>query len=57
LWDLQEGKARIIIDSSSVHSLSFSPDGRILAGGVGHQVKLWDAATGKETGAKKGEDY
>jgi WD40 repeat protein len=57
LWDLPQRKARTFISSNSVHSLSFSPDGRILAGGVGHQVKLWDAATGAEVGVKKEEEY
>ena len=34
--------------SSFVNSVAFSPDGKILAGGSGNTIKLWDVASGQE---------
>jgi WD40 repeat protein len=51
LWDTASGKLRYAFDASdSVRSLSFSPDGRTLAGGIfTKELKLWDTRTGRET--------
>ncbi|MHB0960893.1 MAG: protein kinase domain-containing protein [Pirellulaceae bacterium] len=51
--DLQNGQElrRIAAD---VKSLAFSPDGKLLAAGVGTGIVLWDAATGKEIGQLAG---
>jgi WD40 repeat protein len=50
LWDGQTGAALHTlqeVDRLAVTGLSFSPDGRRLAGGTGEgEVRLWDTATG-----------
>src|SRR3712207_7281523 len=33
---------------ANVRSVAVSPDGRVVAAGSGRDIKLWDAATGRE---------
>jgi WD40 repeat protein len=49
---------RLVGHSYGVWSISFSPDGKILASG-GHDstIKLWDVSTGKEITTLKGHKY
>jgi len=48
LWDAATGTlVRTLAGHGKVSGLTFSPDGRTLAGGSMTVVKLWDAATGK----------
>jgi RNA polymerase sigma factor (sigma-70 family) len=58
LWDLSAGQFRLRTTlpghPRGVHSVEFSPDGRLLASTHGYVVKLWDAATGAERGEMKG---
>jgi RNA polymerase sigma factor (sigma-70 family) len=44
----------ILDDSDCIGFLSFSPDGRTLAGARGHEVCLWDVQTRKLSGRLKG---
>jgi len=37
-----------------VSVVAFSPDGKLLAGGVENKLKLWDAATGEKVGSLEG---
>lgn len=54
LWDLDSGKRKysLPVDKYSAVNLVFSPDSRFLAGYFfkkhGHEVRLWDAKTGKQ---------
>ncbi|WP_233258642.1 WD40 repeat domain-containing protein [[Phormidium] sp. ETS-05] len=51
LWDLTTGRFlyQITGPANSVHSISFSPDGKTLASGSSdYTVRLWDVATGRE---------
>ncbi|MFH9663441.1 WD40 repeat domain-containing protein [Streptomyces sp. NPDC017248] len=49
LWDTATGRQRsTLTHTSSVVSVSFDPDGRLLAaGGADGTVRLWDLATGQ----------
>lgn len=48
LWDLETGKELFSIKSDSVSTISFSPDGKTLAGGSSRGVKFWSMPDGKE---------
>jgi WD40 repeat protein/predicted Ser/Thr protein kinase len=49
VWDVLTGEQVLVLagHNGDVDSLSFSPDGSLLASG-GYQVKIWDAQTGAE---------
>jgi WD40 repeat protein len=50
LWDLQTQQQRLLIHGheNGADSLSFSPDGQLLAsGGRDNLLKVWDATTGE----------
>ena len=52
LFDLRgpEPKETVVLKKALVHSMTFSPDGRILAGcGLLGEIVFWDPATGKQT--------
>lgn len=51
LWDVATGKLLYTVRGESP---SFSPDGKTLAGGWRGELKLWEAATGKEIRSFKG---
>jgi WD40 repeat protein len=51
LWDVDTGAVRCSLVghlTARFGGAAFSPDGRLVATGVGHEVKLWDATTGRE---------
>src|SRR5262249_386980 len=55
LWDVKDVKNPKKISAAevkqTVNSLSFSPDGKILAsGGAGGSIQLWNASTGESDG-------
>jgi WD40 repeat protein len=52
--NLETRKERFSVQcETSVGSLSFSPDSRILAGSIGmDRVRLWDTITGQEHASK-----
>jgi RNA polymerase sigma factor (sigma-70 family) len=60
LWDVASAKElRRLTAGSSVYSVAFSPDGKLLASGGGERgksgaVKLWDLATGKQIASLEG---
>ena len=60
LWDAQNGKELLSLkvkNLSDVVSLAFSPNGRLLAGGIaGGTVKLWDIEDRKELGKLISDD-
>ncbi len=54
-WDTMDGRRLWRTDGVGVRSIAWSPIDPILAsGGNDHRVRLWDAATGKETGVLEG---
>jgi RNA polymerase sigma factor (sigma-70 family) len=61
LWDVASGKVlRQLKLQGQVYSVVFAPDGTLLAAGGGERgqagrVTLWDAATGREVAAMRGE--
>ena len=61
LWDVTKGELKQKLENQNlmrvsmnmypprIHSVSFSPDGRILAsGGPGNTIRLWDVGTGSQ---------
>ena len=47
LWDVATGTLKNTLENGNiVRSVSFSPDGSILASAGGHEVRLWDVETG-----------
>src|SRR5262249_40039520 len=49
LWDIAEAKVRMSLRGvlGGVDAVAFSPDGKTIATGGGHIVRLWDAQSGK----------
>ena len=69
LWDMSSGKLHVAMVSahekseyspqhSGVHSLFFSPDGKLLASGGTNDslVKLWDVSSGKQVATLTGDN-
>jgi WD40 repeat protein/serine/threonine protein kinase len=65
VWDMRTDQPRCAWEKpvkGTVWSLAFSPDGQWLASGSGDapeksgEVKLWDAATGREIWSRQGQD-
>jgi WD40 repeat protein len=57
VWEVASGQERLSFSGpqSSLHSLAFSPDGRLLAAaGRDRAIYLWDAATGKTVRRREG---
>jgi WD40 repeat protein len=54
LWEADGGKEVRRWEASNGNSLSFSADGRFLAGDVGQTVRVWETATGREALALTG---
>jgi WD40 repeat protein len=50
VWDIEKAKAQTVLkgDTSALKSVSFSPDGKTVAGGSHDGTRVWDAETGKE---------
>ncbi len=50
IWNLKDNSEHLVIHvGTQLHSLAFSPDGKILASeGRGAVIKLWDVVTGQE---------
>ena len=50
LWDVESGRelAALAVSDEPGTSLSFSPDGQMLACGDEQTIKIWDVTTGKE---------
>src|SRR5438445_9735145 len=42
------GTAAITPGPTAISAVAFSPDGKILAAGVGNRLKVWDLGTGQE---------
>jgi WD40 repeat protein len=49
LWDLarREAVRRLQKPAGAVHGLTFAPDGKVLAAGVGKSIQRWEATTGQ----------
>ncbi len=60
LWDVAGGRRRLVLKGTAgarVRRLAFSADGKLLATVAGDKdVRLWDAATGKERAALEGHE-
>ena len=55
MWDVETGVPRLSLGVlGKVNSVSFSPDGRILAGKSYRTVRLWDVDSGQETATLEG---
>jgi WD40 repeat protein len=56
ILDAAKGEEIITIakDLSVIYSLAYSPDGETLIGALNDTIKIWDAKSGKETGALTG---
>lgn len=62
LWDAftAQHKETIEVDrfeKTNVYSMAFSPDAKMLAGGVDKTVLLWNAATGQHLQSFKGHEF
>lgn len=57
IWDVTSGRALRVIHSGQaniISHLAISPDGRLVAAGSHHTVKVWEVATGRELCALEG---
>ncbi len=54
LWDAATGQQRQTLHADVERALAFSPDGGVLAAGVGRAVIRWDVATGRQLGVWEG---
>jgi WD40 repeat protein len=48
VWDVAAKEPALRLEEAKVlHTIAYSPDGRLLAGAAENHLRLWDAATGK----------
>jgi WD40 repeat protein len=58
LWDAASGRAHCTLDvGQECYSVSFSPDGRLVAAGSNGRVAVWEVATGDLVRRFKGHRY
>jgi WD40 repeat protein len=53
LWDTATWQYRRRLDAVTADHLAISPDGRLLAGSVGGELRVWDLSSGKALGADR----
>jgi WD40 repeat protein len=55
IWDARTGEERLAINKGKVtRSVAFFPNGKNLAGAVGHTARIWDGTSGKQKLALEG---
>ncbi|HMG42363.1 MAG TPA: WD40 repeat domain-containing protein [Acidimicrobiales bacterium] len=60
LWDPSSGQPvgdRLTGHDGSLSSVTFNPDGRLLASGGGKEVRLWDPVSGQQVGATLTDNF